>query len=576
MTLSNFKDWTKVTYVNSSTPHITAHRLNKNEDAIDITMNELNSYNSTCLKDFIDYSMNNSVKEIHNFENTSDFTTTGSMVLGNMYDDAIFGINALKIQDLNNSGGSIGIYDTFSTKDLTVFPSGASSSSSDYIMFAFYVSDATKVRNILIRLGDDDTNCYYKFVPSWHSTWNIKKFKKSDFGTDGTPTGWDDITFLRIYVETHANASSDYVACNKIWLTRKESNGLTASSLYVTDGAGTYDSYMYLQGMDDVVSYYDKRVCKKGIHNAVDDYSDDMIQIMSDVNAFSFKCEMYSKIDSFAGASLLWYIDSYNYINIAPQGDESNVLNIMECVNGSLSIIAVSPELDAYISNGDRMEFWVEKTSDNIVRARLEVDGMTPVYVEAVSSLSSTASGDLGIITCFWGTMYFITDFVANSNPSIPLSAFSNNLQKIALKYWDEPSLTTTLADVTDLFMKLSSNSLFEVELILVYSSNGQPGLKLAWNVSGDYEVINNGRVFIAAGDDTVDFTDIDLYMKNEALDTALELGILSGGEMPYYEKILIKTGNSGCKLQLQWAQYNTSGSYIQIDKGSYIRATKL
>lgn len=567
--MSNFKNFTPVTYVNNSYPHISAATLNKNEMALTEVMGELNSYNSTCLKDFIDYAINNNTKEIHNFESVGDFTLTGSMSLSSMLSDAIFGINALKIQDTNDSGGSIGIYDTFSSIDLTTFNSGASSSTSDYIMFAFYVSDSTKIRNILIRLGDDDSNCYYKFMPNWRTYWNFKKFKKSEFGTDGTPSGWDDITFLRIYVETHDNSSSDYVAFNKIWLSRKESGGLVSSPIYVTNGSGTYNSYMYLQGRDDLVAYFDKKIGKKGIHNA-NYYSTDMLQVMENTNAFSFKSEIYTKIDS-DGFTLVWYVNSTNYVHVILR---ELSFSIKETVNGTTSYLDAGI-LSTAIESNDRIDVWVEKTADNIIRARVEVDGQLPVYTEAPLNISSEASGDVGIRSSIY-QYYIITDFVCNNNPSIPLPAISNNLQKISTCFFDQSSVTTTLEDVTDLFMKLPSNSLFEVETVVIYSSNGQPGLKLVWDASGDYEVINEGKVFIGAGEATTTFSDVDLYMANESLDTALELGIVSGGEMPYYEKILIKTGYSGCKLQLQFAQYNASGSYIRIKAGSYIKATKL
>lgn len=567
--MSNFANWTPLTYANTTYPYITAANLNKNEVALTKTMGELNSYNGSNLKDFIDYAINNNTKIIHNFDTITDFTLTGSMQLSGMFGDSIFGISAVKIQDLNESGGSIGIYDTFTSIDLTTFTSGTSSSTSDYIMFAFYVSDSTKTRNILIRLGDNDTNCYYKFMPSWRTGWNVKKFKKSEFGTDGTPSGWDDITFLRIYVETTTNSSSDYVACAKMWLCRKESGGSTSSPLYVTDGAGTYDSYMYMQGMDDLVADYDTRICKKGIHNAYY-YSTDMFQVMSDVNSFSFKAEIYTKIDS-DGFTLVWYVNSSNYVHVILRGLS---FSIKETVDSTTSYLDVGI-LTSAIESNDRIDVWIEKSSDNVIRARVEVDGQLPVYTEAVLNLSSTLSGDVGIRSSI-DQYYFITDLVCNNNPGVPLPNISNNVQKIAVKFFDSSSLTTTLEDVSDLFMKLPSNSLFEVELILVYSSNGQPGLKLVWDVSGDYEVINEGKVFIGAGEATTSFSDVDVYMANESLDTALELGIVSGGEMPYFEKILIKTGNAGCTLQLQYAQYNASGSYIRIDKGSYIKATKL
>jgi hypothetical protein len=577
--MSNFSDWTEVTYVNNDAPHITASNLNKNETALTKVMGELNSYNTSNMKDFIDYAINNNTKEIHNFENTSDFTTTGYMSLGQARASAVtFGSGGVTMQSTRSSSASIGIYDTFSSIDLTTFNFGASSSSSDYIFFAFFVSDSSKIRNILIRLGDDDSNCYYKFIPSWTSTWNFKKFQKSEFGTDGTPSGWDDITFLRIYVETYTNSQSDYVICNKMWLSRKDANSSASSCLYVTDGSGNYDSAMYLQSYDDIVAYYDKYIGKKGFHSAMTSYSSDMLQVMSNVNSFSFKCEMYAKVDEYAG-SLRWYINAYNFIEVECH---LNKLLITQCNNGDYSYIAQGTLTD-YIYNNDRMELWVEKTPDNIIRARLEVDGMKPVYAESPTDLSSTASGDLGIVSSFWGANYFVTDFVANdfvanNNPSIPLPSFSSPLKKIVTKLHDDSvqyDITPT-AD-NELFIKLPSNSFFEVDFVAIYScASALPDIQFTWTVTGDYEVFHDGRIVMSTGAAATSFTDVELNLNNYVFSTEASAGTVSGGEMPYFEKIMIKTGDSGCKMQLNWSQNTSRVESVTLEAGSFIRAIKL
>ena len=145
-------------------------------------------------------------------------------------------------------------------------------------------------------------------------------------------------------------------------------------------------------------------------------------------------------------------------------------------------------------------------------------------------------------------------------------------------KYYDEALiLSTTLQNDNELIIKLPSNSLFEVELVLIYScSNTTPGMKVAWSASGDYELFSDGRVIIATDVNSTSYQDIALYMNNYALATPVAIGTIGSGELPYYEKILIKTGDSGCKLQLQWAQNNISTTIIQVDKGSYIKARKL
>ena len=118
---------------------------------------------------------------------------------------------------------------------------------------------------------------------------------------------------------------------------------------------------------------------------------------------------------------------------------------------------------------------------------------------------------------------------------------------------------------------------MFEVELVLIYSSgSATPDLKVAWSVSGDYEVFSDGRVTISAATGTTVYTDCALQMNNYALATSVLMGTVATGEMPHYEKILIKTGDGGCTLQMQWAQNTSDATAMQVDKGSYIKAIKL
>jgi hypothetical protein len=569
--LSNYANWTPVTYANLSAPHITPTNLNKNEEALTNITSELNSYNATSMKQALDYGIENNVKEIHNFENISDFTTTGTMSLGQATSSGVIsGIGGITMQSNTASASSIGVYDNITSIDLTAYPSGASASISDYIVLCFNVSDSTVFTTLLLRLGDDDSNCYYKYM-SLSTGWNFYKAKKSDFGTDGTPSGWDDITFVRIYVSTKNNSQSDYIILNKLYLIRRISDTTIPSSLMVNDGSGNYNTNMYLTGDEYIVMYYDKKIGKKGLHNARP-YPYDKVVIMNDVNSFSFKCEMYSKIDYYGG-TILWYIDYNNWASIAIEND----LTIYEYINGSGSYVVVGT-LSSNIEAGDRMELWIDKTADNIIRARLEVDGMKPVYAEYACSFASTLGGDLAITHDNVNQYYFLTDYVASNNPSIPLSNWSKAINIIVTKYYDQSlSSSTTLQNDNELFIKLPSNSLFEVELVLIYSCTSVTlDMKVAWSASGDYELFSDGRSIIATGSDTTSYTDINAYMNSYALPTAITVGTAATGELPHFEKILIKTGDSGCKLQLQLAKHAVSATPLQIDKGSYIKAIKL
>ena len=567
--MSNFGNWTENTFVNGTIPALDETNLNKNEITLTKVMEELNYSNSINANNMLDYGIENNVREIHNFENHSDFGTSGTITASTViYTDVICGIGGVKMLDSDASSGTLEITDTITSVDCTTYPSGAAEGSDDNIVFVFYISDSTKFSSILLRVGTDASNCYYKFC-SYSTGWNFYNIDKSSFGTDGSPSGWDDITFVAIYAATTASAQNEYIICNKLYMVRQVSG--VSSPFIVNDGSDNYDESPWIGNDTDTLVYFDKKIGKKGFQYADESYND-MIEIMNDVNSFSFKCEMYSKIATYGG-SITWYVDASNYIRIDIHDD----LKIYEYVSGSGSYVATG-SLSGSIATGDRMMLWIDKTPDNVIRARLEVDGMKPVYAEYPITISATASGDVGFSTGANNQYYFVTDFTISNNNMIPLITDGKSVPINVVKYYDETvTSSTTLQNDNELIIKLPSNSLFEVELVLIYSSgSATPDLKVAWSVSGDYEVFSDGRVTISAATGTTVYTDCALQMNNYALVTSVLMGTVATGEMPHYEKILIKTGDGGCTLQMQWAQNTSDATAMQVDKGSYIKAIKL
>lgn len=569
--MSNFSGFTKNTFSNSSgPPYIDEDNLNKNENALDIIMPELNYANAISSHNMLDYAIENNVREIHNFENSSDFGSAGTITLSTVkYDDVIFGIGGVKMLENDTSSGTLEITDTITSVDCTTYPSGAAEGSDDNIVFILNVSDSTKFSSILLRIGTDASNCYYKYC-SYSTGWNIYHIDKSAFGTDGSPSGWDDITFVAIYAATTASAQNEYVICNKLYMVRQVS-GISAPFI-VNDGSGNYDESPWIGNDTYAVAYFDKKIGKKGFQYACES-GYDMIKIIDDVNCFSFKCEMYSKIDGYGG-SVLWYVDSSNYIRVDVHDD----LIIYANLAGTPGTKATG-SISGTISTGDRMMLWIDKTSDNVIRARLEVDGQAPVYAEwAIVTISSTESGNVGFITGASNQYYFVTDFAISNNNSIPLPTTGKSLPIMAVKYYDETvTSSTTLQNDDELFVKLPSNSLFEVQLVAIYSSTSStPDIKFDWSASGDYHVYNGGRVYITNYSDASDWTDLPLHMNNYALTSSVVTGTLVSGEYPHFERIIIKTGDGGCTLQLRWAQNTSDGTAVQVDKGSYIIVYKL
>lgn len=152
-------------------------------------------------------------KEITNFTDYTLWTAYQSTV-ENSTDHDIGLVNVTKMYDSDDTGSEVSMYQTVSTMDLTEFDDASASGTDDLIVFTCYISDVSKFTDLRIVLGDDNSNHYYTSVnPSTtlSNGYNRIIVAKTDFSTTGTPTGWNDITYIRIQTTTTASASSAYI-----------------------------------------------------------------------------------------------------------------------------------------------------------------------------------------------------------------------------------------------------------------------------------------------------------------------------------------------------------------------------
>lgn len=158
-------------------------------------------------------------KEIESFLNYSEWSADGSD-LANLVEDP-FTINSIYMADFDDTGSYIGMYKTVSSMDLTEFDDASASGTSDLIVFLVYISDISYFTSLYINLGDDDSNLYYyDFSGSLSNGWNQIAVAKSAFSTLGSPTGWDDITYILIDGYTTDNASGEYIASKYLQLVK--------------------------------------------------------------------------------------------------------------------------------------------------------------------------------------------------------------------------------------------------------------------------------------------------------------------------------------------------------------------
>lgn len=161
-------------------------------------------------------------KEIDDFSNYYGWTAAGSELAELIQDPPT--TKSVYMADYDDTESYVAMYKNISSMDLTQFDDTSASSTDDLIVFDFYIFDITYFTALSIKLGDDNSNCYYHTVnPSTDlvNGWNQIAVAKSAFSTAGSPSGWDDITYLR--VELYAlddSAYNSYIASNYLQLVK--------------------------------------------------------------------------------------------------------------------------------------------------------------------------------------------------------------------------------------------------------------------------------------------------------------------------------------------------------------------
>ena len=160
-------------------------------------------------------------KEIDNFADYSEWTASGSD-LADDETNIIDGLgNSVSMSDSDDTGSTISMYKTISSIDLTEFDDASVSTTSDLISLLVYISDVSYYSDLTLKLGDDNTDNYSTSVdPSatLSNGWNRIDVAKSAFDTNGSPTGWDDITYIRIDATTENNASGENISVQYLQL----------------------------------------------------------------------------------------------------------------------------------------------------------------------------------------------------------------------------------------------------------------------------------------------------------------------------------------------------------------------
>ena len=562
-----FGDYAKTTYINTTTPALNQTNLNNAEDKIEDLDEELRRSKTFVLSEYLRAFYQRNTKEIEIFDNSSDWTSNPEGTISNDTTNYIINKQSVKLLEPNNTAGWVGMYKSISSLNLTTFANGEASSTSDVIMIVLYISDIAAFQSLQVKLGDDNTNNYsiYYTSASLDTGWNILIPQKSDFTTNNSPSGWNDITYIRCEGYTNANYQNDYISFQFLQLIREDADYAGYGNPFQEYTGSAWDNKFAINS-DYYTIYFDRTYNKLAISklNPVNDETQ-LYLGYNNISSFIAKLQMICR-DAGDTPSLTWYVDADNYIEVYVN---SNTLTmyLYQAASGT----TVSQALSTNISKGEEIEFYLEK-NDSTVRLIAKHLGEIDI-LEATTTINDTGSIYLGGSgTASYG---LVTDFTLSHTQGKNL--IDTNPKTVIKQTSENVSSSTTLQNDDELFVNLDPNSLFEIEAnLIVYSSGSSLGdFKCAWTVTGDLEIVG----YRHSKGPSVNTTNVlDTVINTACRDIGTEniFGVDNTRYSSVQERFLMRCGDNGGKLQLQWAQNTSNGIATQVTSGSYLKYTKI
>ena len=563
-----FGDYSKPTWNNGASPAINAEKLQAISDTIGALDEEARRSQTESFRMYLDYFLYRSTKIIEMFQDSSEFSYVDG-VISNDSTNSRVGKFSLKIEENDNSAGWCSAYKSISSMDLTKFFSGETSASNDLICFMFTCTDATKYDYVAIKLGDDNTN-NFSYNASVSTGKNFVTPAKSAFTTNNSPSGWDDITYVRIEGKTKDNADGEYITCDILLLQRVDPDTTYIPvPTILDDGNSNWDILKY-DIYDKYALYFDPYIGKIGMQKGDGTWPYGLL-IGASLKNFICVTEYYITVESEVPITR-WHIDSDNYIEV--------------CINGGIAFLylyeaatptTVSQALVGLLEKYVKVLVTFEKNED-VVRVQFQFSNdEANVYLEA----ETTIADDGNLVT---GGSYddenmgFLTE-VFVTNRETDKSFLKESIQPIYItKTVNETRTSTTLDYDNELFVDLPSNGLYEIiAKIAVNSSNVTPDINIDWTVSGTLSLKElrfcRGQSIHVTDSSDSDHIKMRVY---DSLSTNVPYGC-DGSTYTYVEEtFIIDSGETGGRLHFRWAQNSSSAYAVAVKPGSYLKVTKV
>lgn len=557
--MSAFGTFTELTFVNGTTPAINADNLNEIERVLALTDEELTRSKTLCFSDYAELLYNNNTKTIEDFTDSTEWTNShpsSGTVSDSSYYNTI-GPSAVVVTEDDDTSGFIGIYKYVSSIDLTTFNDGSSSGTDDCIICLFYIEDSSLLTNVQYRFGDDFSNSYLISFTGLSTGWNARYPQKADFTVNGSPTGWNDITYIRCVGYTQASASGVFVSFQYLQLMRHDPlytsytnfSQLEQDSGYEVMFRIIHDTWTIIRDVSDNLNRF-------GFMYLDTQNDNNALSLYEDCIDFVAKVEMYPKHAGVTN-SIAWFVDTNNFCELYIQ---SHVLTLRTYKAGVLET-SVTDTLTSNLDKNERVFLYFEKRGQNF-KGYAKKGGERLRYVNLVTTISADTIGDVRLGGVAQYSQSLITDITISSN-SGSLRLESDGNFEVIKKIETQEFTNNTLADVDYMHAKLKPNSVYQITAYISADNVAvaTADIKTAWTLTGDGTSQLTGRHCVGPALSMTDRDDCNAVMRVSNLTTQVGYGVDGNYPSSIRETFLIKTEQDGGELQLQAAQYTTDGS---------------
>jgi hypothetical protein len=566
--MAEFGKFSEITFINGSSPPINADNLNEIERVIALADVELSRSQTVKFSDLIKYFYMRNIKYFYRFTDETVWTNSYSSYVDliDERDDQLIGNNCLKMEIINASASWLSIYQTLSTPiNLSVFNDESASSTDDLIVIVFYVSDINAFSTLQIRLGDDFSNCYLlDFTYSANTGWNTIYVQKTDFTTEGAPTGWNSIDYFRLAPYSVAGNVGEYILFNLITIIRQDavfSGFCNAFQKYMGSVTGWINIFSILS--DTCLLYYDYQdmIEQVGIMKIPSTDVEDELLLSESLIQFMSKFEFICK---YAGetASITWEVDSNNYAEVYISSDTF----YLSVVEGGGAPTVTSKALSTSLIKNEKVWIYFEKQNDTF-RAILKKYGEVLITLEYETSISSSSDGNIYIGQSSTNSYSLLTDFTISNRP---IGKLARELRPRFIRMQASQNLVNnSMTNLLGLVVNLEPLSYYKIDLYLIVScTSATPNVEVSLELTDCYAYVQ--RVAQGPAYDMNDANNTKIRSSYYLAGTNIEYGVEGAGDETFIkETLIVLAEEKEGKVQIKASQANTDGSNPILVYGS-------